>query len=1510
MKRAPLLALSFAFVLAAAPADARNWTVDLRAPARAPAPTAAEDGGGAEFVRAAEAPEAVAPALAPGDVVTLLLFDGDQVNLVVEESSASTISGSRAFLARTAGSSLMNAVVLVDADGGLHARVQGLGEGRVLRVFPRGGATAVEESEPAPVVEDGEQPAGEPDAAPAAPAPEADGGEPLPAATQSDNIVDVLVTYDLGALAWAENNGGPTNFAETAVQNMNLALANSNLDGYFRFRLVGIEYVDARASGVRAALYAYGTGEWAVVPAARNRFGADVVTMLIDTGLEIGVTGVGWALTYTTEQQGAYFSSAYNACAIRAVAKGETMTHECGHNLGCGHANTPGQSDPGPQSFPYSSGYHFTGNDGKKYHTIMGYDSVDGDSDHYTLANVFSSPDLTFAGKPAGTAASNDNRRVLTQTWAWAANWRDAVLPPTYDVFFSPESGTYVEGSLTVTLSPGKSGLPIRYTLDGSAPTLSSPLYSGPITVTASTTIRAATVYNGVLGPVCTARYPVPDFAEALDTPGLAWTADASYPWSFRTDVSFDGADSAFSDTSLRSYYGDTGLHATISGPKTMSFRWSGTMHNTDTLQHLGTPQEKLAVYIDGNEVWSESALGIPSPWKQSQVEIPEGSHEVAFRFIRLDSVATVSGREYGVWIDTVRFDALSKPPVLSPATTDDESTATAFTGGSQTVSLAAPDGDGTKIYFTTDGTDPLKKGVLYEEPFEIAASTRVRAVAVAPGLDTSVEAAGLYLDRHRPVRPGEWTADADGLRADAAADSSARLILGLFSRAGDNTTCADFRAVAENPTFTAWCAANGVYLLVSDTTVNPDGVPAKPVVIGWMNQLESGTPLYGPTLVAVTPNGATTKAGVFTMSSGKTFGTETYDGTVDSLVACVAAIIGKTPLAAPTATPDAELAEASAFPVSVTLSNPNASGTIRYTLDGSAPTRSSAAYSAPVSVPKGQVLSAAVFPANASDLSSPVLRRNYRTVAGFFGIPEDAFDWSLDQGAVRWRIHPLETKPTLRSGNLGSSASVPYESVVRAVARTAGTLAFQFGDITYYANSSVYTAPDGEQTTFKSSGTAAIEWRPFSVDVQPGDVLLWTRVVNNAGMEFENYDSGWGSAPPVRCGSYLQKLVWTPPAGEPPTLGTVSVAATTTGATVSVPVAALGEGSSSVTVKVVVNGVERTLTLDAAGTATLVFSGLEPGTSYTAAITATGSNGESSTASKTFSTESLPSVGWFDVKWESDGYGTGTMWWNAAAERTSGGRWAVPAGDASSRNGSFLRLALPKGGELRFTALSPSAAGGTVTVDGTVVPVASRTLPDVPSGALAALCFARGGYKAWNGAEWVSLSGAMPSAASTAWVATFDCSQSTPRVRYAVGGTVLKASGSEWIPLATSRSYVSGVGYAGTGSVSDFKAGYAGGGYVPPVLSTAEDGHVPLAFGKDASNNPTFEVTIRNAVKDAWYTVYAADAVNGPYKAVTSVKATADGLKTLSIPAPSSKPARFVRIGVSDAQVPANTEL
>ena len=98
----------------------------------------------------------------------------------------------------------------------------------------------------------------------------------------------------------------------------------------------------------------------------------------------------------------------------------------------------------------------------------------------------------------------------------------------------------------------------------------------------------------------------------------------------------------------------------------------------------------------------------------------------------------------------------------------------------------------------------------------------------------------------------------------------------------------------------------------------------------------------------------------------------------------------------------------------------------------------------------------------------------------------------------------------------------------------------------------------------------------------------------------------------------------------------------------------------------------------------------------------------------------------------------------------------------------------------------------------------------------------------------------------------------------------------------------------------------------VLPVLATrADDGVEPLGFGVDPSDDsPTFEVTLRDSSGSVWYTVDAADAVEGAYAAASSVQAAAHGLLTLSVPAPSDKPARFVRIGASKTPVPVGTAL
>jgi hypothetical protein len=109
-----------------------------------------------------------------------------------------------------------------------------------------------------------------------------------------------------------------------------------------------------------------------------------------------------------------------------------------------------------------------------------------------------------------------------SQTWTLRA--RQAVLlvllacsqslessPPaqadSLTVLFSPSAGTFV-GSETVTLSV-QARASIHYTLDGSLPTVMSPIYRGPVTLDKSTRLRAVAIVPdaGRQGPVATEIY-------------------------------------------------------------------------------------------------------------------------------------------------------------------------------------------------------------------------------------------------------------------------------------------------------------------------------------------------------------------------------------------------------------------------------------------------------------------------------------------------------------------------------------------------------------------------------------------------------------------------------------------------------------------------------------------------------------------------------------------------------------------------------------------------------------------------------------------------------------------------------------------------------------------------------------------------------------------------------------------------------------------------------------------
>jgi hypothetical protein len=276
--------------------------------------------------------------------------------------------------------------------------------------------------------------------------------------------IDIMLVYDTTAATWVASKGGMATFSQDAVNRMNLAMQNSNVD--INFRLVHAMSVPYTSSSLNTSLSAIqgGQGSFASVHTARNTYGADLVAMLIDTGSAYGTVGIG----YTLWSWSGIPNYAYTATAIRSVEISQTLTHEVGHNLGAHHAKAQTSSDPGPNTLltsptaPYSAGWYFTGTNNVKYHTIMAYNY--NDSVFYNEAPLFSTPLISHQGTLAGDAANGDNARLLRQTKDITAGYRTAtvVTNPPGSLQFTASATTVAENNgnvgVVVSRTGGKAG--------------------------------------------------------------------------------------------------------------------------------------------------------------------------------------------------------------------------------------------------------------------------------------------------------------------------------------------------------------------------------------------------------------------------------------------------------------------------------------------------------------------------------------------------------------------------------------------------------------------------------------------------------------------------------------------------------------------------------------------------------------------------------------------------------------------------------------------------------------------------------------------------------------------------------------------------------------------------------------------------------------------------------------------------------------------------------------------
>ena len=229
------------------------------------------------------------------------------------------------------------------------------------------------------------------------------------AAADTGEVIDVMVVYTLGARAAAGNIDA---FIELAFDNTARIYANSGIRP--RLRLVhkyetGYTETDNLITDLT---YLTNTTEGNLdeVHDRRNRYGADLVVLFVARHRN-NVCGAAW-LDYNNATRG------FSVVAQNCEAGHYTFAHEIGHNQGADHDPDNALVSP----FTYG---HGNCNIDRGWTTVMAYQR----NTHGTCLRrieYFSSPLITFEGTPTGDVQRRDNRRVLNETAARVANFRQS----------------------------------------------------------------------------------------------------------------------------------------------------------------------------------------------------------------------------------------------------------------------------------------------------------------------------------------------------------------------------------------------------------------------------------------------------------------------------------------------------------------------------------------------------------------------------------------------------------------------------------------------------------------------------------------------------------------------------------------------------------------------------------------------------------------------------------------------------------------------------------------------------------------------------------------------------------------------------------------------------------------------------------------------------------------------------------------------------------------------------
>ena len=356
---------------------------------------------------------------------------------------------------------------------------------------------------------------------------------------------------------------------------------------------------------------------------------------------------------------------------------------------------------------------------------------------------------------------------------------------------------TAFEETTTVTIASDESVAAIYYTTNGDEPTTSSTHYTGPFTLTETTTVKAIAAYKTVVSPVATCVFEKIDANVTKTIAELAATQN-NYPM---VKVSFNNAQVVYADgknfilredgkaldvmnSSLNlqqgAYYqGTVRLKVTCENGILKASDVEGKTDATDiTLVSQPTTKPNPIVCTVAEAAQHPGDLlklegHSVTVWYSSYYVYQEVGNDFAYvYFSNGKDKGLQNGKQYDltVWYDEYNSDPWATIVEATPAITHlDAPTISGdevFMESTNVTITSAVDVDGVAIYYTLDGTDPTTASQPYNAPFLLTETTTVKAIAVYKSITSDV--ASLRFEKFDANAP-RTIAELASIKADLA---------------------------------------------------------------------------------------------------------------------------------------------------------------------------------------------------------------------------------------------------------------------------------------------------------------------------------------------------------------------------------------------------------------------------------------------------------------------------------------------------------------------------------------------------------------------------------------------------------------------------------------------------------------------------------------------------------------------------------------------------------------------